>query len=398
MNIRTTISLSLVAVCANALSLEQSIKNVDLDGFLRYRYDTTRVKDIALTQPAHKIRLDYKLSLNLADNYKANAVFRYDTKSFSYSNNAYINTNDNFHLKEANLTYINFNTSFSFGRLKVPSMFNDGVLVTSFLIDNHSLDNTNINAYFVDNFDLSESSLINEKAINQISYKIPLKATNLPKNLKLQIYNQNLYGLNINYHNDLINLTLGADYLNDFAIFYGVDLKSYLGDKKSYHYSFNSQLTSTSLKQNYKTSLNASNSVFYGVEILVGFKNFDFELGYINYGKKDKASFVTWHDKGLLLHSGKTIIDGFYGGIGKREYLYSNISYKYDNFNFLFSIIDGGVKLDLAKYKQTELMPKIVYKYSKKLKFSAFYDYAITKTDMKNIKTYKTRLEAKYSF
>lgn len=401
MNLRKTICLSLVCVCANALSFEDAIQNVDLNGFLRYRYDTTRVKDLALNIPTHKIRSELAFTSNIADNYKVKALFRYDTKSASYGDDAYINTSDTFKIRDINLTYTNFDTNFSFGRLKVPSLFNDGVLTTGLLIQNNSLENISFNAYMIDNLDLSDSDLINDKALTQIAYKISTKETNIkpyPVSLNERIFTNNIYGANANYSDNNFNISVGFDYINTFGSFYGADIKAYFGNKKDWHYGINAQLVSNSIAKGIKNHLDATNGVFYGLEANLGFNTFDFDLGYVNYGKKDKITFATWHDKGQLLRSGKIIMDAYHGGLGKRQYLYTNLAYKYDDVKFILSVINGDVKTNLEKYKQFEVMPKVVYSYSKKLKFSIFYDYANTKFSDKNVKEYKTRFEAKYSF
>lgn len=392
--------IGLVSVCASAISLEDAIQDVELNGMLRYRYDTTRVKDIAANIPAHKYRVDLKFGAKIADNYKAFLKLKWEDKSYQYGSDAYIKTNSTFAVKDAFFTYSNFNTDFSFGRMEIPSMFNDGVLTTGGLISLNPTDGLIINAFLVDNIDIDDSDLIS--SFDTVQYKLKSSGAKITPYLNLtntqRVFQNNIYGLNINYTDSNINTQVGLDYIDDFGSFYGAFLAAKLGDKKALHYGVDVQISTTKLAKGIKEHFDAKDAMFYGIEANIGYAGAKAEFGYVGFGKKDKVSFAAWHDKGQLLRSGKIIMDGYHGSIGKRDYVYTNLSYKYDDLRFLLSVISGDTKVLDTKYKQFEIMPKVVYKHSKKLKFSAYYDYAKTKFGYDNIKEYKTRFEAKYSF
>lgn len=400
MKLSKIVILGLASVCASAISLEEAIQDVDLNGMLRYRYDTTRVKDIAPNIPTHKYRVDLGLSAKIADNYKAFLKLKWEDKSYQYGNDAYVKTSNSFAVKDAYFTYSNFNTDFSFGRMEIPSMFNDGVLSTAALISINPTDSLLINAFLIDNLDINDGDLIS--SFDTVQYKLKSSGLKTIPYLNLtntqRVFQNNIYGLNINYTNSNIDAQVGLDYIDDFGSFYAAFVNANFGDKNSLNYGTNIQLSSTKLAKGIKEHFSAKDAIFYGVEANIGYAGAKAELGYVGFGKKDKVSFVTWHDKGQFLRSGKIIMDGYHGSIGKRDYVYTNLSYKYDDLKFLLSIISGNTKVFDTKYKQLEIMPKVVYKYSKKLKFSTYYDYAKTKFDNNNIKEYKTRIEAKYSF
>lgn len=384
------VKLSLAAVVAagsfsfaNAVALDEAIQNVDLSGMLRYRYETTSKKeaDTKTNSSAHKYKAQLKFGADIADNFKATALFQYTNNDGSYGNNAYLNDKNTFALRDAYITYTNFDTSFMFGRMEVGSIWTDDLLATGLKVVNNSIENVTLAAYAFDNYN-------NDGDLSPVLFRENGNVTA-----------KNLYGIAAIANFDPVAAQLWVANMASWGTFYAVDFNVALGDKDDFAYNIHAQYAGNSLKSDRKNTLDATNGNFYGIE--AGFDAFglDFNVGYVAYGKKDKITLNSIEDSGQLINYGEIVMNDYQGGLGKKDFVFGTIGYSYDDVRFAVDIINGTNKVEGAeKEKLFEVKPQLSYKYSDKLKFSTFYAYGKTKQADSKVEDKLIRFEAKYTF
>lgn len=383
---------------ANAVALDEAIQNVDLSGMLRYRYETNgeKLKVNGVTTKTdlsdsngHKYKAQLKFGADIADNFKATALFQYTNTDGSYSSKAYLNDKNTFAVRDAYLTYTNFDTSFIFGRMEIGSIWTDDLLGTGLKVLNNSIENVTLAAYAFDNY-------------NKDSDLSPvLKPNEVPTS-------KNLYGIAAIANFDPVAAQLWVSNMASWGTFYAVDFNVALGDKDDFAYNIHAQYAGNSLKGDRKTELKATNGNFYAIE--AGFDAFglDFNVGYAGYGKKDKTTVNSIEDEGQLINYGEFAMKDYNGGLGKKDFVFGTIGYTFEDVRFAVDIINGTNKVGSDKEKLFEVKPQLSYKYSDKLKFSTFYAYSQTKDALveEKGKTKKVdkkkesliRFEAKYTF
>lgn len=391
------VKLSLVAVVAagsfsfaNAVALDEAIQNVDLSGMLRYRYETEGKKNTTgnvsnkENASGHKYKAQLKFGADIADNFKATALFQYKNTDLSYGNNAFLDDTKTFAVRDAYLTYTNFDTSFMFGRMEIGSIWTDDLLGTGLKVLNNSIENVTLAAYAFDNY-------------NKDGDLSPV----LVKNNGI-VTSKNLYGIAAIANFDPVAAQLWVSNMASWGTFYAVDFNVALGDKDDFAYNIHAQYAGNSLKKDRKEKLDATNGNFYAIE--AGFDAFglDFNVGYAGYGKKDKATVNSIEDEGQLINYGEFAMKDYNGGKGKKDFVFGTIGYTFEDVRFAVDIINGTNKLTAGKEKLFEVKPQLSYKYSDKLKFSTFYAYGKTKNvegvDGSKNEDKLIRFEAKYTF
>lgn len=401
------VKLSLAAVVAagsfsfaNAVALDEAIQNVDLSGMLRYRYDTNseKLKANGVTTKTdlsdsngHKYKAQLKFGADIADNFKATALFQYSNTDGSFGDAAHLNDKKTFAVRDAYLTYTNFDTSFMFGRMEIGSIWTDDMLGTGLKVVNNSIENVTLAAYAFDNYN-------NDSELSPVLF---IKSTNLPTS-------KNLYGIAAIANFDPVAAQLWVSNMASWGTFYAVDFNVALGDKDDFAYNIHAQYAGNSLKKDRKGD-SATNGNFYGIE--AGFDAFglDFNVGYAGYGKKDKFTLNSVEDEGQLINYGEFAMKDYNGGTGKKDFVFGTIGYTFEDVRFAVDIINGTNKVGADKEKLFEVKPQLSYKYSDKLKFSTFYAYGQTKdaivydeagkaTKVDKKKENLIRFEAKYTF
>lgn len=400
------VKLSLAAVVAagsfsfaNAVALDEAIQNVDLSGMLRYRYETegTKVKSTNEKENAsgHKYKAQLKFGADIADNFKATALFQYSNTDYSYNTvfdgknkEAFLNDKETFAVRDAYLTYTNFDTSFMFGRMEIGSIWTDDLLGTGLKVLNNSIENVTLAAYAFDNFNKDgDLGVIAKKDANEKVTYVTAK---------------NLYGIAAIANFDPVAAQLWVSNMASWGTFYAVDFNVAMGDKDDFAYNIHAQYAGNSLKKDRKEKLDATNGNFYAIE--AGFDAFglDFNVGYAGYGKKDKKTVNSIEDEGQLINYGEFAMKDYNGGEGKKDFVFGTIGYTFEDVRFAVDIINGTNKLTAGKEKLFEVKPQLSYKYSDKLKFSTFYAYGKTKNvegvDGNKNEEKLIRFEAKYTF
>ncbi|WP_267523371.1 major outer membrane protein [Campylobacter sp. MG1] len=436
------VKLSLAAVVAagsfsfaNAVALDEAIQNVDLSGYLRYRYDTLRDKSVETTKAgsvttydndgnakqAHRYKAVLNFQADIADNFKAHTTFEYsNTQEDGYGETANANVNNTFKVTNAYLSYTNFDTTFNIGRQTIGSIWTDDLFANGIKVVNNSIEGLTLAAYVFDNYN-ADGDLY---AANEVRYydKDGKKQEDsllgmIQKNpkAKVDLLGRNLYGVAAIGSFAPVDFQVWVAYMNKIGTFYAVDFAANLGDKDDFAYRIHAQYAGNSLKKGeFKELIGVdespvANGNFYGIE--AGFDAFgaDFNLGYVAYGKKDKFTVNTIEDEGQLINVGEIVMSDYQLGYGKKDFVFLTLGYTYADVRFGVDLVYGKNKFAVSdkvngKDKLFEVTPRLSYKYSDKLEFSSFYAYGKRKTTVEgkegNTKDTEKqiRLEAKYTF
>ncbi|EAH7849796.1 major outer membrane protein [Campylobacter jejuni] len=396
------VKLSLVAAlaagafsAANATPLEEAIKDVDVSGVLRYRYDTGNFdknfvnnSNLNNNKQDHKYRAQVNFSAAIADNFKAFIQFDYNAVDGGTGVDNVTNAEKGLFVRQLYLTYTNEDvaTSVIAGKQQLNFIWTDnaidGLVGTGVKVVNNSIDGLTLAAFAVDSFMAAEQGaelLLGHSNISTTSNQAPFKVDSVG----------NLYGAAAVGSYDLaggqFNPQLWLAYWDQVAFFYAVDAAysttifdginwtiegAYLGN------SIDSELDDTT----------HTNGNFFALKGGIEVNGWDASLGGLYYGDKEKASTVVIEDQGNLssLLAGEEI---FYttgsrlnGDTGRNIFGYVTAGYTFnETVRVGADFVYGGTKTEAASHlgggKKLEAVARVDYKYSPKLNFSAFYSY-----------------------
>ncbi|WP_333988164.1 major outer membrane protein [Campylobacter jejuni] len=395
------VKLSLVAAlaagafsAANATPLEEAIKDVDVSGVLRYRYDTGNFdknfvnnSNLNNNKQDHKYRAQVNFSAAIADNFKAFIQFDYNAVDGGTGVDNVTNAEKGLFVRQLYLTYTNEDvaTSVIAGKQQLNFIWTDnaidGLVGTGVKVVNNSIDGLTLAAFAVDSFMAAEqgAELLGHSNISTTSNQAPFKVDSVG----------NLYGAAAVGSYDLaggqFNPQLWLAYWDQIAFFYAVDAAysttifdginwtiegAYLGN------SIDSELDDTT----------HTNGNFFALKGGIEVNGWDASLGGLYYGDKEKASTVVIEDQGNLssLLAGEEI---FYttgsrlnGDTGRNIFGYVTGGYTFnETVRVGADFVYGGTKTEAASHlgggKKLEAVARVDYKYSPKLNFSAFYSY-----------------------
>ncbi|KQI38729.1 major outer membrane protein [Campylobacter jejuni] len=391
------VKLSLVAAlaagafsAANATPLEEAIKDVDVSGVLRYRYDTGNFdknfvnnSNLNNNKQDHKYRAQVNFSAAIADNFKAFIQFDYNAVDGGTGVDNKTNAEKGLFVRQLYLTYTNEDvaTSVIAGKQQLNLIWTDnaidGLVGTGVKVVNNSIDGLTLAAFAADSFMAAEqgADLLGSTTSNQAPFKVDSVG--------------NLYGAAAVGSYDLaggqFNPQLWLAYWDQVAFFYAVDAAysttifdginwtiegAYLGN------SIDSELDDTT----------HTNGNFFALKGGIEVNGWDASLGGLYYGDKEKASTVIIDDQGNLssLLAGEEI---FYttgsrlnGDTGRNIFGYVTGGYTFnETVRVGADFVYGGTKTEAASHlgggKKLEAVARVDYKYSPKLNFSAFYSY-----------------------
>ncbi|KQI63681.1 membrane protein [Campylobacter jejuni CVM 41902] len=396
------VKLSLVAAlaagafsAANATPLEEAIKDVDVSGVLRYRYDTGNFdknfvnnSNLNNNKQDHKYRAQVNFSAAIADNFKAFIQFDYNAVDGGTGVDNVTNAEKGLFVRQLYLTYTNEDvaTSVIAGKQQLNFIWTDnaidGLVGTGVKVVNNSIDGLTLAAFAVDSFMTAEqgAELLGYSNISTTSNQAPFKVDSVG----------NLYGAAAVGSYDLaggqFNPQLWLAYWDQVAFFYAVDAAysttifdginwtiegAYLGN------SIDSELDDTT----------HTNGNFFALKGGIEVNGWDASLGGLYYGDKEKASTVIIEDQGNIgsLLAGEEI---FYttgsrlnGDTGRNIFGYVTGGYTFnETVRVGADFVYGGTKTEAAANhlgggKKLEAVARVDYKYSPKLNFSAFYSY-----------------------
>ncbi|KAJ9779780.1 group 1 major outer membrane porin protein PorA [Campylobacter jejuni] len=395
------VKLSLVAAlaagafsAANATPLEEAIKDVDVSGVLRYRYDTGNFdknfvdnSNLNNSKQDHKYRAQVNFSAAIADNFKAFVQFDYNAADGGYGANGIKNDQKGLFVRQLYLTYTNEDvaTSVIAGKQQLNTIWTDngvdGLVGTGIKVVNNSIDGLTLAAFAVDSFMAEEqgADLLRQSTISTIQKKAPFRADSLG----------NLYGAAAVGSYDLaggqFNPQLWLAYWDQVAFFYAVDAAYSTTIFDGINWTLEGAYLGNSLDSELDDQAHANGNLF-ALKGSIEVNGWDASLGGLYYGDKEKASTVVIEDQGNLgsLLAGEEI---FYttgsrlnGDTGRNIFGYVTGGYTFnETVRVGADFVYGGTKTEIADHlgggKKLEAVARVDYKYSPKLNFSAFYSY-----------------------
>ncbi|EDP4699794.1 major outer membrane protein [Campylobacter jejuni] len=395
------VKLSLVAAlaagafsAANATPLEEAIKDVDVSGVLRYRYDTGNFdknfvnnSNLNNNKQDHKYRAQVNFSAAIADNFKAFIQFDYNAVDGGTGVDNKTNAEKGLFVRQLYLTYTNEDvaTSVIAGKQQLNFIWTDnaidGLVGTGVKVVNNSIDGLTLAAFAVDSFMAAEqgAELLGRSNIPTTSNQAPFKVDSLG----------NLYGAAAVGSYDLaggqFNPQLWLAYWDQVAFFYAVDAAYSTTIFDGINWTLEGAYLGNSLDSELDDKTHANGNLF-ALKGSIEVNGWDASLGGLYYGDKEKASTVVIEDQGNLgsLLAGEEI---FYttgsrlnGDTGRNIFGYVTGGYTFnETVRVGADFVYGGTKTEAANHlgggKKLEAVARVDYKYSPKLNFSAFYSY-----------------------
>ncbi|EOJ0838894.1 major outer membrane protein [Campylobacter jejuni] len=395
------VKLSLVAAlaagafsAANATPLEEAIKDVDVSGVLRYRYDTGNFdknfvnnSNLNNNKQDHKYRAQVNFSAAIADNFKAFIQFDYNAVDGGTGVDNKTNAEKGLFVRQLYLTYTNEDvaTSVIAGKQQLNLIWTDnaidGLVGTGVKVVNNSIDGLTLAAFAVDSFMAAEqgAELLGHSNVSTTSNQAPFKVDSLG----------NLYGAAAVGSYDLaggqFNPQLWLAYWDQVAFFYAVDAAYSTTIFDGINWTLEGAYLGNSLDSELDDKTHANGNLF-ALKGSIEVNGWDASLGGLYYGDKEKASTVVIEDQGNLgsLLAGEEI---FYttgsrlnGDTGRNIFGYVTGGYTFnETVRVGADFVYGGTKTETASHlgggKKLEAVARVDYKYSPKLNFSAFYSY-----------------------
>ncbi|EAI7303277.1 TPA: major outer membrane protein [Campylobacter coli] len=414
------VKLSLVAALAagafsvaNATPLEEAIKDIDVSGVLRYRYETSNewsdINGVAQNEGSgisgkqdHQYRAQLNFSGAIADNFKAFVQLDYNAKDGGYGANngsttrSYtVDNSSTLNVRQLYLTYTDENvaTSVILGKQQLNTIWTDnaidGLVGTGVKVVNNSIDGLTLAAFAVDSYNSDEQS-----------GDLDLTALN---------FNENLYGAaaigSYEVFNGQLNPQLWLAYMTDNAFFYAVDAAYNTTIFDGVNWTLEGAYLGNSL-DNERKDLGNGNGNFFALNGSIEVNGWDATLGGLYYGKKDKATVTVIEDQGNLgsLLAGEEI---FYtngsklnGDTGRNIFGFVKAGYTFnETVRVGADFVYGGTKTENhSGGDKLEAVARVDYKYSPKLNFSAFYSYVNVDKDTDSTHHDAVRLQALYKF
>ncbi|EAH4950721.1 major outer membrane protein [Campylobacter coli] len=413
------VKLSLVAALAagafsvaNATPLEEAIKDIDVSGVLRYRYETSNewsdINGEAQNQGSgisgkqdHKYRAQLNFSGAIADNFKAFVQLDYNAQDGGYGANngsttrSYEAANSStLNVRQLYLTYTNENvaTSVILGKQQLNTIWTDnaidGLVGTGIKVVNNSIDGLTLAAFAVDSYNSDEQGGELGEVLN---------------------FSENLYGAaaigSYEVFNGQLNPQLWLAYMTDNAFFYALDAAYNTTIFDGVNWTLEGAYLGNSL-DNERKDLGNGNGNFFALNGSIEVNGWDATLGGLYYGKKDKATVTVIEDQGNLgsLLAGEEI---FYtkgsklnGDTGRNIFGYVKAGYTFnETVRVGADFVYGGTKTENhSGGDKLEAVARVDYKYSPKLNFSAFYSYVNVDKDTGSTHHDAVRLQALYKF
>ncbi|EKD4608357.1 major outer membrane protein [Campylobacter coli] len=420
------VKLSLVAAlaagafsAANATPLEEAIKDIDVSGVLRYRYETSNDwsnenfgSGISGKQD-HKYRAQVNFSGAISDNFKAFVQFDYNSQDGGYGIDSISNTSDTLTVRQLYLTYTNEDvaTSVIAGKQQLNTIWTDngidGLVGTGVKVVNNSIDGLTLAAFAMDSF--NEKVPATADVVNGTFNKGNVNGDgDVSGDLD---WSKNIYGAAAIGSYDIaggqFNPQLWLAYMNENAFLYALDAAYSTTIFDGINWSIEGAYLGNSVDNKLKDRLDAANGNFFALRGTVEVNGWDASLGGLYYGKKDKATVTTIEDQGNIgsLLAGEEIFytrgSNLNGDIGRNIFGYVTAGYTFnETVRVGADFVYGGTKTNIFGQggKKLEAVARVDYKYSPKLNFSAFYSYVNVDTDPESTHHDAVRLQALYKF
>ncbi|EGL2843645.1 group 2 major outer membrane porin protein PorA [Campylobacter jejuni] len=428
------VKLSLVAAlaasafsAANATPLEEAIKDIDVSGVLRYRYESSNPWSNAnfgsgiSGKQDHKYRAQVNFSGAISDNFKAFVQFDYNSQDGGYGTDSISNTSDTLTVRQLYLTYTNEDvaTSVIAGKQQLNTIWTDngidGLVGTGVKVVNNSIDGLTLAAFAMDSFNEASDTTVtitqnDSQKITGVQFNRGNPKGDSDVSGALD-WSKNIYGAAAIGSYDIaggqFNPQLWLAYMSDNAFLYALDAAYSTTIFDGINWTIEGAYLGNSVDNKLKDRLDAANGNFFALRGTVEVNGWDASLGGLYYGKKDKITVTTIEDQGNLgsLLAGEEIFytrgSNLNGDLGRNIFGYVTGGYTFNEaVRVGADFVYGGTKTNIIGQggKKLEAVARVDYKYSPKLNFSAFYSYVNVDTDPESTHHDAVKLQALYKF
>ncbi|HEG5826984.1 TPA: group 2 major outer membrane porin protein PorA [Campylobacter jejuni] len=428
------VKLSLVAAlaasafsAANSTPLEEAIKDIDVSGVLRYRYESSNPWSNAnfgsgiSGKQDHKYRAQVNFSGAISDNFKAFVQFDYNSQDGGYGTDSISNTSDTLTVRQLYLTYTNEDvaTSVIAGKQQLNTIWTDngidGLVGTGVKVVNNSIDGLTLAAFAMDSFnEASDTTVTITQNSSQKITGVQFNRGNPKGDSDVSgalDWSKNIYGAAAIGSYDIaggqFNPQLWLAYMSDNAFLYALDAAYSTTIFDGINWTIEGAYLGNSVDNKLKDRLDAANGNFFALRGTVEVNGWDASLGGLYYGKKDKITVTTIEDQGNLgsLLAGEEIFytrgSNLNGDLGRNIFGYVTGGYTFNEaVRVGADFVYGGTKTNIIGQggKKLEAVARVDYKYSPKLNFSAFYSYVNVDTDPESTHHDAVKLQALYKF
>ena len=395
------VKLSLAAIVAagaltsvaSATSLEEAIKNVDVTGYARYRFDS---KDSSVdTANKHRFTSDVNFKAALDDNFFGVLGFRYDSIDNSgerFNARTMVGADDNgndsfgqtFNVRQVYLGYTAGNTTITAGRQVLGTFFTDDMVGTGIKLLNSDISGLTLAAVAFDNL--------------QDDGDIGTRGLLLGSNNAEHVYDRNLYGVAAIGSYDPVSFQLWYAALDSVAQLYAADVTvgANLGDVDL---SLQAQVAGSSMWADNAglggVTVTLDDATFWAAELGAKAFGFDGSVGYIQFDT-DSNSLISFEDQGSFIDAGEDLLN--YTLIsGDNKYWFVTAGYTFaDKVRVGADYVAGENEFNGVSRDEYEAVARLDYKYSKKLNFKTWYSYIDRDNGYNDAK--HLRFEARYNF
>lgn len=428
------VKLSLVAALAagafsvaNATPLEEAIKDIDVSGVLRYRYETSNEWDNrdygsgVSGKQDHKYRAQINFSGAIADNFKAFVQFDYNAADNGYTtfdsrNNSNVraatsDTKTSLTVRQLYLTYTNEDvaTSVILGKQQLNTIWTDngidGLVGTGIKVVNNSIDGLTLAAFVVDGVNTDEQG-------DGVFFKTGT-LDEAGDNSPYLDWSQNIYGAaaigSYEVFGGQLNPQLWLAYMADNAFMYALDVAYsttiFDGVNWTLEGAYLGNSLDNTLEDHYANA--ATNGNFFGLRGSIEVNGWDATLGGLYYGDKDAYSVTVLEDQGNIgsLLAGEEIFyttgSQLHGSLGRNIFGYVKAGYTFnETVRVGGDFVYGGTEATAGAGAgdKLEAVARVSYKYSPKLNFSAYYSYTNVDYNTESSDHSAVRLQALYKF
>lgn len=375
----------IMATTASAAPLDEVIKDVDVGGMLRLRYTNDSSKNVNKNRTGNS-NWNFKGELNLKtkidDNFFAVVGIRYLDTDRSTSESGKNARGDGFDLNRAYFGYAVGNTVVQVGRQDVGAFFTDDMFGDGIKILNSDIEGLTLAALWMDA--LERDSDIGTLGLRDGKNK--------------EVTDHNLYGVAALGSYDPVSFQVWYAILQDVTDLFAAELAFSFDASDDVNLNAKLQYGFSDFDGSFKKDLNniVDDADFYGIELGTELYGVDLTAGYVDFStKKDKLSLVSFEDSGSFIKPGEELVD-YTLFAGENNYWFITAGYTIPDTSVRIGAdyLDGKNKVVDEKTKMKEIVGRLEYAHSDKLKFKTWYSH-VKEGDEKND---RVRFEAKYSF
>ena len=430
LSLAAIVAVGALANLASATSLEEAIKNVEVTGYARYRFDSQNAKLASFedTDNEHRFTSDIDFKAALDDRFFGVIGFRYDSVDSSGENvnsKTMVGIDDRgedsfgqtFNIRQFYLGYTAGNTTVMAGRQVLGTFFTDDMVGTGIKLLNSDISGLTLAAVAFDNLqvdgDIGTRGYYDDKG-KQGVFIGPRNSVN-----DEFVTDRNLYGVAAIGSYDPVSFQLWYGALDSVAQLYAADVTvgASLGDVDL---SLQAQAAGSSMWANsaravvYDSTqvpakyemvdLNLDDATFLAAKLGAKGFGFDGSVGYININTKDNGySLISFEDQGGFITAGEDLLDYTFIN-GDLSAYFVTAGYTFAN-KVRVGADYVGMRVVYNEIKNIEpsstvdayeAVARVDYKYSKKLNFKAWYSYI--NGDNETSDNQHLRFEARYNF